>query len=792
MDDHEEGEIVNESSLMNESNIINEPSVISESSVINESNVISGKQLASPTKLSFKLKPKSNSMIVSNLENRSECRSPTLSPSKKPKVRVTMTTVSTRSPSDWFNGDSCFSDDYKVYSYPRSPPGGAHRPLSRHRPSSPPPSRHRPSPDGHRSPGFKRFHSYQDSGHRYSDLNRDCRKSDLRSDCRQSDLKSDRRQARHHYPNDTILPPDQDPRATRTLYLGSLDPQVTESDLRALFEPFGRLRGVFTKSVPADRPTTFGFVTFENVLEAHCARSLLHGTTIGSFTCYIGYGKQAPTSRIWMGNLDQTLDTGILVKESDRFGLISKLVHLKREGEASIQFESISAAEEAKDYFRGRKLFSSQLNHLGLVTDFDDPEPLGHTLGTTENNDTVALGSDCSTSNDGNGTFGENGSSIGENGTFGGNGTSNYVFGADDNGGVDTLTGIDTLTGVDDNNNDNRKNSHLISIKDDDFVNSDRFQSSSPSVSESSGHTGTIDSYKSTSESGHRSLCDDRRSFSANGARSLPAEDDRRSLSNSCRSLPIGGPRTPPLESCPRTPASECPRSPSSDGHRSPSFESIKSGTQFTRPDRDGYNERSTVSGTRVYYNGHGPSSHNRPATQAPSAGRSSPVYRSGKSSFSYNLYKKSFENCHSRSPSLGHGSGHAGSRSPLSPIMSSRSRAGSMTSSRRGSRSPNFQSRSPNFQSRSPSYQSRSPRLEKSYRSRSPPVSRINRNKCHGRSKSPPLVPPPSLYRNRCPSPFRSQFGHDFNRYRFKPSTLSPSSDGGRYNSPKYNNLHY
>lgn len=52
----------------------------------------------------------------------------------------------------------------------------------------------------------------------------------------------------------TDIPPERDRHATRTLYVGNLDPTLTEDDVSAVFEKYGPLTSVFVKRVPPHRP----------------------------------------------------------------------------------------------------------------------------------------------------------------------------------------------------------------------------------------------------------------------------------------------------------------------------------------------------------------------------------------------------------------------------------------------------------------------------------------------------------------------------------------------------------
>ncbi|KAI1303566.1 putative RNA-binding protein 15B [Halotydeus destructor] len=170
---------------------------------------------------------------------------------------------------------------------------------------------------------------------------------------------------------DQDIRPEDDDLATRTLYIGNLDVSITEEDIYETFRHFGRVMSVFIKRVPAHRSRTFAFVRFENMLYAYKAKSKLHLRILGSCPMVIGYGKLLPTSKIWIGHLDHTLDTLVLEREFDRFGAITKLIHYRQNGEAYVQYESVSAAEEARKQLTGTKV---TWNEKKIVIDYDEPD----------------------------------------------------------------------------------------------------------------------------------------------------------------------------------------------------------------------------------------------------------------------------------------------------------------------------------------------------------------------------------------------------------------------------------
>jgi hypothetical protein len=159
--------------------------------------------------------------------------------------------------------------------------------------------------------------------------------------------------SRRLYDFDEYTTPDRDERINRTLYLGGLTPDVTDSEIRQLFEKFGDIRSVFIKRVDNSRNTTYGFVKMGNLMQAFHARAELNDYRFNGMNLVVRYGKTYPTSRVWLGNLSPETDSNLLYQELDRFGAVVKLVHFRASGEALADFESIPGATEAKNGMRG-------------------------------------------------------------------------------------------------------------------------------------------------------------------------------------------------------------------------------------------------------------------------------------------------------------------------------------------------------------------------------------------------------------------------------------------------------
>lgn len=156
-----------------------------------------------------------------------------------------------------------------------------------------------------------------------------------------------------YHEEDLIMSPQDDHRATRTLFLGNLDITITENDLRRAFARFGMITEVDIKRPARGQSNTYGFIKFENMDMAHRAKMVMSGKVLGHSPIKIGYGKPTPSTRLWVGGLGPWVSLAALAKEFDRFGTIRTIDYTKDDVWAYIQYESLDAAQAACAHMRG-------------------------------------------------------------------------------------------------------------------------------------------------------------------------------------------------------------------------------------------------------------------------------------------------------------------------------------------------------------------------------------------------------------------------------------------------------
>ncbi|XP_074492817.1 putative RNA-binding protein 15B [Sebastes fasciatus] len=149
------------------------------------------------------------------------------------------------------------------------------------------------------------------------------------------------------------LKPEDDQRATSNLFIGNLDGNVTEAELRRGFDKYGIIEEVVIKRPARGQGGAYAFVKFQNLDMAHRAKVAMQGRLMGGNPIKIGYGKANPTTRLWVGGLGPGNSLAALAREFDRFGSIRNIDYVKGDSFAYIQYESLDASQAACTQMRG-------------------------------------------------------------------------------------------------------------------------------------------------------------------------------------------------------------------------------------------------------------------------------------------------------------------------------------------------------------------------------------------------------------------------------------------------------
>ena len=94
------------------------------------------------------------------------------------------------------------------------------------------------------------------------------------------------------------LMPEDDPLATRTLFTGNLELNITDEEMKRIFGRYGELVDIDIKRPPPGTGNAYAFIRFANLDQAALAKRELSGQYIGKFQCKIGYGKVNATTKV--------------------------------------------------------------------------------------------------------------------------------------------------------------------------------------------------------------------------------------------------------------------------------------------------------------------------------------------------------------------------------------------------------------------------------------------------------------------------------------------------------------
>ncbi|CAI4222142.1 unnamed protein product [Auanema sp. JU1783] len=136
--------------------------------------------------------------------------------------------------------------------------------------------------------------------------------------------------------------------ATRTLFVGNMPADITESEIRKVFGRYGKIEDIDIKT-PANTDAAYAFVMFQSLEQAMDAKHGEHDRSIrhGCARCKIGYGKSQASRRLWIGSLGPWASAEMLSKEFDRYGTIEKIDYEEGADMAYIRYAGISSAQDA-------------------------------------------------------------------------------------------------------------------------------------------------------------------------------------------------------------------------------------------------------------------------------------------------------------------------------------------------------------------------------------------------------------------------------------------------------------
>ncbi|KAJ0246642.1 RNA recognition motif domain-containing protein [Hirschfeldia incana] len=150
--------------------------------------------------------------------------------------------------------------------------------------------------------------------------------------------------------------PDGSGIQSTNLWVGSLTPDTTESDLADLFGRFGEI-----DRLTAYASRCFAFIYYRRVEEAVAAKEALQGANLNGSQIKIEFAKPAkPCKSLWVGGISSSVPKDVLEAEFKKFGEIESFRFLKDRKTAFIDFFDVDDAIQAKT-MNGKRLGGSFL-----------------------------------------------------------------------------------------------------------------------------------------------------------------------------------------------------------------------------------------------------------------------------------------------------------------------------------------------------------------------------------------------------------------------------------------------
>nr|CAD7425499.1 unnamed protein product [Timema monikensis] len=149
------------------------------------------------------------------------------------------------------------------------------------------------------------------------------------------------------------------PKATRTLFIGNLEKDVTGLELRKTFEQFGEIIDIDIKKQGVS--SSYAFCQYADISSVVKAMRMMDGEQLGNNRMKLGYGKSMPTNCVWVDGVADTVTEKYLNLQFHQFGSISNVTIDRERGHALVYFEQILYAQEAVRDMRGVMLRGRKL-----------------------------------------------------------------------------------------------------------------------------------------------------------------------------------------------------------------------------------------------------------------------------------------------------------------------------------------------------------------------------------------------------------------------------------------------
>ncbi|KAI3459784.1 hypothetical protein Pfo_016447 [Paulownia fortunei] len=144
---------------------------------------------------------------------------------------------------------------------------------------------------------------------------------------------------------------------SNNLWIGNVSPDVSDSELKVLFESHGEVLSV--NSYPS---RNYAFVYFKEIEGAKSARQGLQGHVLRGNRLKIEYAKPAkPCNSLWVARISQSVTKEELEKEFLKFGTIQEVRFLRDRNTACIDYIRLEDAIRALKSMNGKRIGGDQI-----------------------------------------------------------------------------------------------------------------------------------------------------------------------------------------------------------------------------------------------------------------------------------------------------------------------------------------------------------------------------------------------------------------------------------------------
>ncbi|EPS72608.1 hypothetical protein M569_02152, partial [Genlisea aurea] len=141
------------------------------------------------------------------------------------------------------------------------------------------------------------------------------------------------------------------------LWIGNLSPDVSEPELKALLEKYGKVY-----SITSYASRNYAFVYFNSVEDAKSAKEGLQGHLLRGIPLKIEFAKPAkPSKSLWVAGISPSITKDEFEKKFQRFGKIQDFRFLKDPSTAFVDYVRLEDSVEALKNMNGKIFGGSQI-----------------------------------------------------------------------------------------------------------------------------------------------------------------------------------------------------------------------------------------------------------------------------------------------------------------------------------------------------------------------------------------------------------------------------------------------